>query len=472
MNERIHVISLGVGDAASLSTPAWQALLRADVIIGDHRFRPTITHTITAQMSRSERIGQTHRPELTHVAGQADPSRRAGRPRWRPYPKPFSDLPSVIEALAGQRIVILASGDALFYGVGSLLRRQVDPGRLTFHPNVSSLQSAMHALGLPWQDLRVVSLHGRPLSNLRAHLAHGELLGVFTDEHSHPAAIARELLDAGFAQATIQVCENLGAPEQKISGLSAMELAGGDRRFHPLNVCIVDLPLAKATQPTTGNLFDKATRAPGIDPGEPARTPSLFPGIADEHFSTGSEPGYGMISKREVRLAIVSLMEPCRGEVAWDIGAGCGSVSVEWARANPGGHIHAIEIDASRLGHLDVNRERFGVTTNCLPLQGEAPGCCAALPVPQCIFIGGNMGQLPDMLDFAWARLGPGGKLVASAVTADSQRQLEHFLHRRHGEGHRSDWCEIAIRKSLPGSTTVRELRPVNLLRCIRTTIP
>jgi len=405
--EPISVVSLGCGRLSALTPLATEAIRQAQVIFGSRHHFDEIYDLDT----NAEKIA---------------------------FSSPFSELGSQLDAQQSKRVVVLASGDALYFGVGKYLTRIVGSNRLTFHPNISSVQASFHALGLPWQDARVVSLHGRPLNSLRRHLANGRLIACLTDAKSNPIAIARELQAQGFSGSRIWVCEAMGSPQQRVGEFAVAELAKSKSSFDELNVCVIQLS------------------------GKQTLLPS-FPGIADHLFSTGAEPGFGMISKREVRLTIISLMQPTPGEVAWDIGAGCGSVSVEWARWNEAGHIYAIENDPARIEHIKINSERFGTDHNLSVIETSAPAGCDGLPDPDCIFIGGSRG-LEEMLEYAWRRLHTGGKLVASAVTESSRQALSEFIPGKHG----LEQIDIQVSKNLPESSESRTLKPVMVVKCIK----
>ncbi len=442
----LSVVSLGCADKALLSKDAVADLAQAQLIYGSERH----FHQIAELQSDARKVV---------------------------FPSPLCGLREMLIANQSCRIVTLASGDALFYGIGEWLGRWIARDKLRFHPNISSVQSCFHALGLSWRQTEVVSLHGRPLHTLRRHLRQHQRLAVFTDRDSAPAAIAGELARQGYGSSVIRVCEAMGSAEQRIRQFSASALSSlsveekpaaaprsdqgsalsGERRgasgrpccgqpeFHALNVCIIDL-----------------RREPGLA----TWTLPAFPGIADHLFSTGAKPGYGMISKRETRLTILSLMSPENGEIAWDVGAGCGSVSVEWARWNHGGRIYAIEQSAARIGHLITNSERFGASLNLTPIHGLAPASCAALPAPDCVFIGGSggPGKLPELLDYAWGRLKPAGKLVASAVTESGVAALTSFFD---GKPEREQ-ITLQVGKILPTSATPRTLKPVTVAKCVK----
>jgi precorrin-6Y C5,15-methyltransferase (decarboxylating) len=399
----IHVVGMGI-ETGALHPAARAALEQADLVIG----------------------------AMAHLA--ALPELSAAK---IPYPSPMSGLHALLRAHADQRIALLASGDPLFYGVSQTLLRYLSPESLVFHPNVSSVQAAFARLGRPWQQAQFVSLHGRPLVTLRAVLQGNRLYALLTDRENSPTAIARLLVEAGYSESALWIAEDLGMPGEQFRPFQATELADREVEFSPLNVVILE------------------TRGPGSVLPE-------FPGIPDERFSTGAEPGKGLLSKREVRLTILSLLAPRASEMGWDVGAGCGGVSVEWARWNPHGEVHAVECHPERLEHLAINRERFGVVSNLHIVPGRAPEALADLPNPHAVFIGGSSGSLPGMLDIVWERLPPGGRLVASAVTEDSRVELHLFASDRAAE-----WTELSIARSeqLAGQRVMRPYLPVLLMK-------
>ena len=399
----IEVIGMGM-DAGALGRAAQAALERAELVIG----------------------------AVAHLAAFSNlPTEQ------RPYPSPMSGLWEMLRANAGRRIVLLASGDPLFYGISSTLLRHLPSECLVFHPNVSSIQAAFARLGRPWQQAELLSLHGRPLAGLRAVLRGNRCYGLLTDRESAPTAIARVLVETGFGESTLWVAEDLGAANERFRAFHAVALAEADTEFSPLNVVIVE------------------TRGPGGVLPE-------FPGIPDAWFSTGAEPGKGLLSKREVRLMILSLLAPRAGEIGWDVGAGCGGVSVEWARWNPEGEVHAVECHPERLEHLGINRERFGVVANLHIVAGHAPEALADRPDPHAVFIGGSSGSLRDILNPVWARLPVGGRLVASAVTEDSRVELHAFVGDRPAE-----WTELSVARAetLAGQRVMRPYLPVLLMK-------
>jgi len=399
----IHVVGMGI-EAGALSPTARAALEQAELIIG----------------------AAAHLAVFPELCAQKIL-----------YPSPMSGLQDLLRNHTGRRIALLASGDPLFYGISQTLLRYLSPEYLVFHPNVSSVQAAFARLGRPWQQAQMVSLHGRPLASLRAALQSNRRYALLTDRENSPVAIAQLLVQTGFGESDLWVAENLGMPGERFRHFRAADLANTEVEFSPLNVVILE------TRGLGGVLPE-------------------FPGIPDEQFSTGAEPGKGLLSKREVRLTILSLLAPRAGEIGWDVGAGCGGVSVEWARWNPYGEVYAVECHPERLEHLGINRERFGVVSNLHIIPGRAPEALADLPDPHAVFIGGSSGSLRNLLDAVWTRLLPGGRLVASAVTEDSRVDLHGFAGDRE-----ADWTELSIARSerLAGQRVMRPYLPVLLMK-------
>jgi len=401
----LHVIGMGIESGNTLSRAARAALEQAEVVIAASRYRAVI-HGLRAE--------------------------------FYDYPSPLQKLWPLLQEQSGKRIVLLASGDPLFYGIGATLTQRLGTEPIRFHPNVSSIQAAFARIGRPWQQAQMLSLHGRPLASLKAVLQANRLYALLTDRDSNPKAIAALLREIGFGESVLWVAENLGMPEERVRRFQAAELANGMDDFSALNVVILE------TRGRGGLLPE-------------------FPGIPDELFITGDDqPGKGMLSKREVRLTILSLLSPRAGEVGWDVGAGCGGVSVEWARWNPHGTVYAVECHEERLHCLTANRERFGVLNNLHIMAGQAPEALADLPDPAVVFIGGSKGRLDDLLEAGWRRLPPGGRLVASAVTEDSKMDLYHFAGDRP-----ASWTELSIARGdrLAGQRVLRPYLPVLLLR-------
>ncbi|NRB38451.1 MAG: precorrin-6y C5,15-methyltransferase (decarboxylating) subunit CbiE [Pseudomonadales bacterium] len=369
----IHIIGLGVSEKAELSSSAQEALLGSSVVVGSQRQIEVVRSLFS---------------EKTDV-------------EFVVLPK-LAQLKALIEQHAEKEIAVLASGDPLFYGIGRWFGKSFEAEHLSFYPAVSSVQAACHSVGWSLQDVDVLSLHGRSLDKIRTRLKSNSRLAILTDKNSQPEDLAEECWLAGFEQSRIWVCENLGYQQEKIREFSVVELLEDEFEFDALHVTLIE------TKGMGGFLPN-------------------FPGIPDQHFITGEVPGKGMISKREVRLQILSLMQPANDDVIWDIGAGCGGVAVELAYWNERVAVHAIEFHSQRLTYLNQNRQRFGVVSNLHIVQGRAPDCLGDLPLPNKVFIGGSDGELNTLLNQVWQMLPENGVLVASAVMASTKKQLQDF---------------------------------------------
>ena len=417
----IDVIGLGVAEHALLTPAAQQAIQQAEVIIGSARQLAVIRQLLTDNIDEHQ--------------AQAKPE-----PKQVILP-PLSQLLALLAAHQQQRVVILASGDPLHYGIGRWLLTKFGKDNLHFHAGISSIQAACHALGLALQDVEVLSLHGRPLAKIRTRLKTKQTLVILTDKHSQPQHLAEECINAGFDQSIIWVCELLGYAQQRIRAFTATQLiAASALSFDPLHVSVVE-PLG------TG----------GILPN--------FPGIEDQHFVTDREAGKGMITKREVRLQILSLMQPAKGDVIWDIGAGCGGVAVELAYWQQDAKVYAIEHHPARLSCLAANQQRFGVVANLAIIAGRAPAELATLPVANKVFIGGSDGELASVLALSWQQLPAGGVLVASAVTETTKYQLQHFAQSLSDQ--QTETLQVAISKGtkLAGQLMYKPNLPVTLFK-------
>ena len=362
------------------------------------------------------------------------------------YPSPLATvidrLNILIKQKADTNICVLASGDPLFYGISDLLLRHFNEGQLSFHSNISSVQLAFSRIKKSWQQAKVISLHGRPLSNLIPHLANQQLYALLTDKHSQPQAIASLLCDVACENADIWVCEALGSNYEKITQFKAETLSKSKLAFHPLHITLIETKLTHCNLPH-------------------------FPGFDDSVFHTDTgEVAKGMITKKEVRLAVLSLLQPQAGDIAWDIGAGCGTVAVEWAYWNQQGIIYAVEYHEKRLICLEKNKQKFGVN-NLQIIADKAPSCLDKLPSPNAVFIGGTAGSLKDIMDYCWEALSHGGGLVINCVTESCKSELLQWLSQQNIADDAIEWTEIAISKGgqLAGQLLMRPRLPVRLLK-------
>lgn len=426
MAHPIHVIGLGVADAAILASDARNALGDADMVIGSERQLTMVAHTLEIMS------------ELNQDVDSPSPTQQIILPK-------LAELEQLILANQQLKIVVLASGDPLHYGIGRWLMKKFGKPNLQFHSGVSSVQAACHHLGLALQDVEVLSLHGRPLAKIYTVLSNNHKLVVLTDKNSQPQHLAQACIHAGFNDSKITVCERLGYEDQSIRTFNVADLASSRERFNALHVSVIEVQ------------------------GKGAFLPS-FPGIEDQHFITGREAGKGMITKREVRLQILSLMQASKGDVIWDIGAGCGSVAVELAYWQPHANIYAIEYHADRLNCLAANQQRFGVVENLHTIAGRAPDQLADLPAANKVFVGGSDGELTEILQQSWQQLPAGGVLVVSAIMESSKSKLHAFAEMLTDEESEIESMQVGISKGtkLAGQLVYKPNYPVTLYRFIK----
>ncbi|HWU18908.1 MAG TPA: precorrin-6y C5,15-methyltransferase (decarboxylating) subunit CbiE [Devosia sp.] len=362
----LSVVGIGEDGLAGLGQSARDAIEKAEIVFGGAR------HLELAAAA---------------ISGEA-----------RPWPSPFSAAIEAVIAERGRAVCVLASGDPFHYGVGSTLSRHINADQMVVYPHPSSFSLAAARLGWSIPEVTSLSLHGRSLDLIRPHLhPAARILALTSDEHG-PPALAKLLTEAGFGISIVTVLEALGGGRERIRSQVAMNFALSD--IDPLNICAVTVvPL----------------------PG--ARILPLTPGLDDALFEHD-----GQITKREVRALTLSALAPRRGELLWDIGAGSGSIAIEWLLADPWMKAVAIEADPERSARIKRNAAAFGVPDLQL-VTGTAPQALAGLEAPHAIFVGGG-GSDPGVLDAAIAALRPGGRLVANAVTLE----MEALLLERHSE--------------------------------------
>jgi precorrin-6Y C5,15-methyltransferase (decarboxylating) len=287
-------------------------------------------------------------------------------------------------------VVVLASGDPLFFGIGRLLLRNLPAERLEFVPNVTSVQYAFAKIREPWDDAVFVSAHGRGVRGAVDRIVANDKAAVLTDEVNTPAAIARELIERGRDGYAAWLCENLGTDDEKITetdvkGLLEIEAA-------PLNVLILIKEYESA---------------------ESRYVPTL--GIPDDQFASVRK----LITKEEIRVVTLAKLKLRHDMTLWDIGAGSGSISIEADHLLPNGQILAIERNPECREFIKENLRRFN-TRNVTLVEGHAPECLDDLPDPDRVFIGGSGGQLWKILELVDRRLPADGRIVLNAITLDT----------------------------------------------------
>ena len=316
------------------------------------------------------------------------------------WASPIEDTIPLIEARRPASVCVLASGDPFCFGIGSVLARHVPASEIACFPQPSAFSLATARLGWAQQDCALLSLCGRPLESLLPALQPGARVLVLSADQSTPAKVAGLLRDHGFGPSRLTVCEAMGGPRERLRWTVADSYALAD--VDPLNTIAIEVAAARHARPT---------------PLVPGRPETLF-----EHD--------GQITKEEIRAVTLAKLAPHRGELLWDIGAGSGSVAIEWMLAHPSNRAVAVERDPARAARIRRNAAALGVP-GLVIVEGEAPQACAGLDRPDAIFVGGGAGKA-GVVECCLDALGTGGRFVLNAVTIETQATLiERF--RRHG---------------------------------------
>lgn len=310
----------------------------------------------------------------------------------KPWPTPFSLAVGEVLGMRGRKICVLASGNPFFYGVGATLASRVPPEETWVIPAPSSFSLAAARMGWPIPDTVLTSVHGRATGRIRPHLHPGVHILALTSDGDGPAALAKLLTETGFGPSQLTVLEALGGDDERIRETRADAFDLSD--VAPLNTVAID-----------------------VVAGPDARIIPYTPGLDDELFEHD-----GQLTKREVRAITLSSLAPKHGDLLWDVGAGSGSISIEWLLADPSLRAIAVEARAERAAGVMRNAENFGVE-GLEVIEGTAPDALAGLEQPDAIFIGGGA-TVPGVLDACIAALKPGGRLVANAVTLETESQL------------------------------------------------
>lgn len=347
-----------------------------------------------------------------------------------PWQTPFSASIDAVLAARGRKVCVLASGDPFHYGVGATLSRHVDPAQMQVIPHPSAFSLAAARLGWPLQDVVSLSLHGRPIDLIRPHLHAAARILALTSDEKGPGALAALLVEAGFGRSIITIMEALGGPREQVRSQMADGFTLTD--LDPLNICAITVvPL----------------------PG--ARVLPLSPGLDDALFEHD-----GQITKRDVRALTLSALAPRRHELLWDIGAGSGSIGIEWMLADPSLKTIAIEAEPERAERIARNARSFGVP-DLRVVGGPAPHALAGLEAPHAIFVGGG-GTDAGVMEAALTALRPGGRLVANAVSLEMEQVLLALFAERGG-----DLVRLAVAQAAPlgGMTGWRPAMPITQWR-------
>ncbi|MCF1492738.1 precorrin-6y C5,15-methyltransferase (decarboxylating) subunit CbiE [Agrobacterium vitis] len=358
----LTIIGIGDGGLASLTPQQLVHLSEAQVLVLGER----LEHAVADAIPNVRRI-------LTWGAG-------------------FRETLDQLLALRGTPVVVVATGDPMHFGIGATLRRYLVPEEMRVLPSPSAFSLAAARLGWPLQSVAQISLHGRPLSYLNRHVLPGARILALTSNAETVFEAADLLVRRGFGASMLHVLEHMGGALERILHITAQDLLAQLPGIADFNTLAVDCAAA-------GVLL------------------SPVPGLPDDAFRHD-----GQLTKREVRAATLAHLAPFPNALLWDVGAGCGSIAIEWLRAGMGTRAIAIEPKPERLAMMRDNAEALGVPDLEI-VEAEAPAGLLKLDPPDVIFIGGGI-TTEGLFDACWQALKPGGRLVANAVTLEGEAQL------------------------------------------------
>ncbi|MFC3883958.1 precorrin-6y C5,15-methyltransferase (decarboxylating) subunit CbiE [Bacillus songklensis] len=331
-----------------------------------------------------------------------------------------------------KRVVILASGDPLFYGIGSYLSKKME---VEIYPYLSSIQLAFARMKEGWQDAYFTSVHGRSIKGLAQRIDGRPKAALLTDEENNPAKIADYLLSFGFTEYKAFVAENLGGEDERCGWYDLSKMA--ETEFSPLNVVI----LKKMKE-----------------------GPSWTFGIDDQEFYQ-RKPDKGLITKKEIRTLSISALRLREESVVWDIGTCTGSVAIEAAKIAREGAVYAIEKNEQDLENGQKNMKKFRVDATLV--HGKAPDGLEEFPEPDAIFIGGTAGGMEDILDVCCSRLKPEGRIVLNAVTIENLVQAVEAFKTR-GFETEITLAQISRSKPILNLTRFDALNPIYIITAER----
>ncbi len=375
----LTVIGVGLDGASGLSRTALTALEAATVVAGSQRLLEAV------EVPAAKRY---------------------------PWPSPVAQGLAHVRSLRGSAVAVLASGDPMHFGVGASLAAYIPADEMRVLPAPSALSLAAARMGWPLQDVACVSLHGRPLETLYPALHGGARLLILTRDGDAPSEIMSLLMQAGYGASHVSVLENLGGEDERRHDLAAEEHSFDS--YAALNIMAV-----------------RCVADPDVQYLPP------LPGLPD-----GAYAHDGQLTKREVRAATLAALAPTPGQRLWDVGAGCGSVAIEWLRAASRGQAVAFERNGERIGLIEQNALRLGVPHLAI-VEGSLPDSLDGQAAPDAVFHGGALSD-EEVFTACWSALKSGGRLVANAVTLEGEAALAR-RHREYG----GELVTIAVAKAV-----------------------
>jgi precorrin-6Y C5,15-methyltransferase (decarboxylating) len=390
---QITVVGIGADGWPGLSETARAAILAADEVIGSHR-------------------------QLASLPSDA--------PSCRAWPSPIAPLINDLVTREAGAVCVLASGDPMLHGIGATLAHRVPNGRLSVISHVSAFALACARMGWPEAEVELISAVARPVDVVARMLQPGRRLVVYSTGENGAAAVARVLCDRGYGPSAFVVMEQLGAAAESVAESTAE--AFGDRRVDPLHAIAITCARAPAT----------------------ALLP-LVPGLPDAAYEHD-----GALTKRHVRAATLAALAPTAGALLWDIGAGSGSIAIEWLRAETTARAIAVEARGDRAERIARNATQLGVPALAV-VVGAAPEALVGLEPPDAVFIGGGV-TTAGVVTTAWETLPAGGRIVANAVTLEGEAAL---IAARAGYGGELVRLEVSHTEPIGSFTAWRPALPV-----------
>ena len=349
------------------------------------------------------------------------------------WKSPLEDSFIELDQLQGKNVVVIASGDPMWFGIGATLGRRYGPNAIKIIPSPSAFSLVAARLVWPLADIECLTVHGRDLDRVKAFFMQGNRLIILTNDGQTPNQLAKLLREAGFSRSFITVFSHLGATDEGHFEGTASDW--GHEDIPDLNTVAIECIADEGLQPI-----------------------ARIPGLSDEAFEHD-----GQLTKREVRAITISSLAPMPGQMLWDIGAGCGSIGIEWLRGTLNARAIAVERNMDRLGMINRNALALGVP-ELKVVFGEALTEIIGLPAPDAVFIGGGVTS-DGLLEYCWQNLRPNGRLVANSVTFEGEQRLFEVRQKLGGDLNKID---ISRAQTVGGFSSWQALKSVTQLKIIK----
>jgi precorrin-6Y C5,15-methyltransferase (decarboxylating) len=406
----VTVVGIGDDGCLGLSSRAANAVAAAQVLVGGERHLAFFPQFRGERIVLKEKLGET--------------------------------LDRVAQLAHEHTVVVLASGDPLFFGVGALVVKKVGAEHVEILPQPSAMQQAFARVGVKWDDATLLSVHGRSMEGLATRLRRARKAAIFTDAESSPARIAQHLIDHHQCNWRAWVCENLGGADERVRAFT-LEALRTSMDIDALNVLLLE---------RTDDSW---------------RTPATISFLHEDEFAKRM-PKKGLITKREARLLSLAQLGLRPGSVVWDVGAGSGSVAIEAALLAYEGRAYAIEVDPEGVEICRENVRALGVD-NVRVVAGRAPEALADLEDPDAVFVGGSKGSMDEIIEVALGRLKTGGRLVVNAITLENVAEAYACLRKR---GYEPDVLLLNVSRAEPLARYMRweAQNPIHIFTVEKTT--